>query len=363
MKYADKEIMRRCLALAQRGSLWVTPNPMVGCVIVKDGRVIAEGFHERFGGPHAEIHALRRAGDAARGATLYVNLEPCSHYGKTPPCVGAIINAGVARVVASIKDPNPLISGKGFEALRKSGIAVESGLLAEESAQLNERFVHSMSEKTPFVGIKIAQTMDGKIADVRGKSKWITGKEARKEGHRLRAEYESVLVGVTTAMKDNPLLTTRLVRGRNPIRIILDGRLSIKASLKVLNLEDAETIVVTSNAAIRSRKKLVDVLKAKGVQVMGISGGPMIKPAAILRRLAKEGISSVLIEGGGSVTTQFLSAGLFNKVHAFVAPRMLGGGKEYFSPAKQRSLSKALALKNVIVTAVGYDVLIEGYPD
>ena len=360
--YVDEELMKRCLELAQRGSLWVTPNPMVGCIIVKEGRVIAEGFHQRYGGSHAEIHALRSAGEQARGATLYVNLEPCYHHGKTPPCTEALIRAGIARVVASIKDPNPLVAGKGFEALRAAGIAVETGVLSEESARLNERFIHYMKNGMPFVGVKVAQTLDGKIADARSNSKWITSEEARRAGHRLRAEYEAVLIGANTALTDNPLLTVRLVKGRNPIRIILDGRLTITSSLKLFNSEAGSTIVITSQTAIRSKRKLVGALERKGAKVIGVSGGPMLKPVALLQHLAKEGISSILVEGGGMAISQFLSEGLCNKVHAFVAPRLLGLGKEYFVPSKQLSLAKALSLSKVEIKSVGPDILIEGYP-
>ncbi len=360
--YIDEELMKRCLDLAQRGSLWVTPNPMVGCIIVKEGRVVAEGFHQRFGGSHAEVHALQSAGEQARGATLYVNLEPCSHQGKTPPCTDALIRGGIARVAASIEDPNPLVAGKGFEALRSAGIAVETGVLSEEASRLNEKFIHYMKTRKPFVGVKVAQTLDGKIADARGKSKWITGEEARRVGHRLRSEYEAVLIGANTAMKDNPLLTVRLVKGRNPIRIVLDGRLTITPSLKLFKAETDSTIIITSQSAMKSKRKLVNDLEKKGAKVIGMRGGPILKPSAIIQRLAKEGISSILVEGGGIVMSQFLVTGLCNKVHAFVAPRLLGRGKEYFAPSKRLSLDKALSLSNVEIKSIGSDVLIEGYP-
>ncbi|HWP81213.1 MAG TPA: bifunctional diaminohydroxyphosphoribosylaminopyrimidine deaminase/5-amino-6-(5-phosphoribosylamino)uracil reductase RibD [Bacteroidota bacterium] len=359
--YLHPEFIRRCFELAKKGELHVTPNPQVGCVIVKDGRIIAEGYHKQFGKAHAEIEALRIAGERGRGATMYVNLEPCSHFGKTPPCADAIIKAGISKVVASIADPNPQISGRGFQRLRKAGIAVETGILAEEATRLNERFVYYMKKRKPFVGIKVAQTLDGLIADVRRRSQWITSPGARQEAHRLRAIYESVLIGAGTAIKDNPELTVRLVKGRNPTRIVVDGRLRCPPNLKLFDTRHAKTIVLTSRSAFHRKKALVQQLERKGVSVITAGASPQLSVTAIQTKLSTLGISSVLIEGGGETVSRFLEKPVANKIHVFVAPKILGGGLTSFSLRNPRILTKALTLNGVEVRCVGDDVLVEGY--
>jgi diaminohydroxyphosphoribosylaminopyrimidine deaminase/5-amino-6-(5-phosphoribosylamino)uracil reductase len=361
-KDTNVALMKRCIELGRKGALWVTPNPMVGCIIVKDGKIIAEAFHRRFGGPHAEVLALGRAGAAARGATLYVNLEPCSHYGKTPPCAEAIIRAGIARVIAAAKDPNPRVSGKGFHRLREAGISTLSGVCARETVSLNERFFHFMRTGLPFVGIKVAQTLDGIIADFKGTSQWITGEVARREGHRLRAQYHAVLVGATTALHDNPYLTVRAVNGRNPVRIILDGRLRVSAKLKVFKKSEAGTFVITTERAARLNRARVEDLQKVGTRIITVPGPMPIPPSKVLEAIAGMGITSVLIEGGGEVVSQFIEADCWNKFHLFIAPKLLGDGRRYFTPKKVRPLSDAPQIVFRGVKPLGHDLFVEGYP-
>lgn len=360
MRSDDEKYIERCLELARQGRGRVSPNPLVGCVLVRDGRVIAEGYHQRFGGPHAEVVALRKAGDSARGATLYVNLEPCSHHGKTPPCTEAIIAAGVKRVVASIKDPNPFIAGSGFTTLRKAGIQVRVGVLRNEAAALNEKFVTFMKTGFPFVGVKVAQTLDGKIADTSGHSKWITGDEARTYVHQLRTEYDAILVGAGTVQRDNPELTVRRVQGRNPLRVVLDGRLSVKASAKVFNTRKAGTVVLTSALAMKKYPRKVGQLTMQGVDVLSVERGTDLHPEGVLAILGEMNISSVLLEGGARTISRFLEENLIHKVHCFIAPKILGVGLDGWMLQRGRRLDRAIQLKKIKLKMVGEDLLLEG---
>src|SRR6185369_12601402 len=254
---ADDYYMRLALRLAERAAGRTSPNPMVGAVLVRGGKVIATGYHRKAGGPHAEIAALRRAGIKARGATLYLTLEPCSHYGRTPPCVDAVIAAGVKEVVAGMTDPNPLVAGKGFRRLRQAGIRVRSGVLEKESRALNEAFNNFITRRLPFVLLKLAATLDGKIATATGSSRWVTGGEARRFVHDLRNRFDAVMVGVGTVLADDPQLTCRIRGGRNPVRIILDPRLRIPLKARVLN-EPGKTIVVAGESASREKQKALE---------------------------------------------------------------------------------------------------------
>jgi len=333
---------------------------MVGCVIVRNGTVVGEGYHRQFGGPHAEVEALRRAGRRAKGATLYVNLEPCSHRGKTPPCVDAIIRAGIVRVVACSADPNPLVSGRGVKKLRRAGIRVGIGLLRKESEKLNERFFTFMRTRLPFVGVKIAQTLDGRVADSHGESKWITSRGARKEGHRLRTQYDAIIVGANTIMVDNPRLTVRHVKGRNPLRVIFDPTLRLKLRSEVFNTRKAGTLVFTSARAMSRKKHVVARLSRQGVYLLGLDKGKPFDLGVVLRTLAALGVSSVLIEWGPSTASEFLSRHLVNKVHVFVAQRILGGGISSVALKPPLSLISSLKLHDVTCRGVGQDYLIEG---
>jgi diaminohydroxyphosphoribosylaminopyrimidine deaminase / 5-amino-6-(5-phosphoribosylamino)uracil reductase len=355
----DNDMMKRCLDLARRGLGSVSPNPMVGCVIVKNGRIVGEGFHKKFGGQHAEIDALRKAGAKAKGATLFVNLEPCVHYGKTPPCVDEIIDSGISKVVIASQDPNPLMSGRGIRKLRKAGIKLKVGVLKEESIELNEKFFKLMRTGLPFVSVKLAQTSDGKIADVAGRSQWITSTEARKKAHQLRSEHDAVLVGAMTVMKDNPALTVRLVPGNNPVRIVLDGRLIISPSRSIFNTKIAPTWILTSSQTIRTKFKKVHELVSKGVRVIGISSSYKFNARSILKILAAEGVSSVMVEGGSRTAATFIQNNCADKLYLFIAPQILGGGLDAFHFDHPLRLNGSIKLKIVDNKLTGNDLLIE----
>ncbi len=356
----DKAYLRECMTLASRGRGFVSPNPMVGCVIVKKGRIVGEGFHRVFGGPHAEVEALRKAGRRAKGATLYVNLEPCSHYGKTPPCVDAIINAGISSVVTCTADPNPLISGRGAKWLRKAGIEVRVGLLRNEAERLNERFFTFMRTRLPFVGLKIAQTLDGRVADPLGKSRWITSKQARIEAHRLRSQYDAVLVGAATVALDDPRLTVRHVKGRNPLRVVFDPSLRLKSNAAVFDTRKAGTLVFTSARAMSMRKTTLARLSRQGVYVLGLDKARPFDLEVVLKTLAALGVSSVLVEGGPFTAGEFLRNGLVDRVHVFLAHKFLGGGISSVALKHSPTLASLITLHEVTCQPVGPDFLIEG---
>jgi diaminohydroxyphosphoribosylaminopyrimidine deaminase/5-amino-6-(5-phosphoribosylamino)uracil reductase len=362
MNSTDRKYLKRSLELAGKGKGWVSPNPLVGCVIVKNGRVVGEGYHRRFGGPHAEVEALRRAGSRARGGVLYVNLEPCAHHGKTPPCTDAIIAAGIRRVVACSIDPNRLVAGKGFKALRRAGITVKAGALASEAERLNEKFFFFMKHRIPFVGLKLAQTLDGRSADAGGVSKWITTVDARAVGHGIRSEYDAILVGANTVKKDNPRLTVRLAGGRNPARIILDPGLSTNPTARVFQTKAAETIVLTSAAAMTRRPGITRTLTRKRVRILGLDDSDSFDLRIVLRILAALGVSSVLVEGGPATASRFLEEKLVQRVHWFVAPKLLGAGAPSFARSQPLPLSRCIDLKDCAISSIGDDILIEGRP-
>ena len=359
-KTEDERYLLRCIELASKGVGFVSPNPMVGCVIVRNRQVVGEGYHTRFGGPHAEIEALRRAGRRARGATLYVNLEPCSHHGKTPPCVEAIIGAGIKKVVACSADPNPLVAARGVRRLRRSGIQVSTGKLRKESERLNERFFTFMRTRLPFVGIKAAQTLDGCVTDFRGASKWITSETARKEAHRLRSSYDAILVGANTVSRDNPQLTVRRVKGRNPLRVVLDPSLRLNPRAALFDTRRAGTLVFTSARAMSMRKSTVAKLSHRGVYILGLDKGSPLNLRVILRTLAALGVSSVLVEGGPFTTGKFVQQKLVNRLHCFVAPKLVGEGLQTLTLKSPLSLKSSIALRDITVRTVGPDFLIEG---
>ncbi len=360
MKTSNENIiMQRCLDLASKGTGKVNSNPMVGCVIVKNSKIVGEGFHKNFGGPHAEIFALKQSGKKVKGAALYVNLEPCVHFGKTPPCADAIIQAGISQVVIASKDPNPLINGKGIRRLRGAGIQVKVGLLQKEAELLNEKFFKFIKTGLPFVSIKLAQTLDGRIADIEGKSKWITSKIARKELHRLRSEYDAVLVGANTVLYDNPELTVRLVKGRNPVRVVIDVRISLPVSSKIFNTSAAPTWLLTSVKAVKANIQKVQKLISQGVRVLPISSAYSINAESILHTLASEGVSSVLVEGGACTVDEFVNRSFADKLYLFTAPKILGGGLSGFSFKTPNILHKPINLMFTKATSFGEDLLVE----
>lgn len=361
MSTAEK-YMNRCFELALKGYGFVSPNPLVGCVIVKNGHVVAEGYHKRFGGPHAEVNALSSAGRKARGATLYVNLEPCVHFGKTPPCADTIIEAGISKVIAGSRDPNALVGGKGFEKLKRAGITVHNAILRRQAERLNEKFYSFMKTGLPFVGVKVAQTVDGRLADYRGTSKWITSEASRREAHQIRAGYDAVLVGANTVAIDNPQLTVRFAKGNNPVRVVLDGNLNVTPERRIFNTGASGTILFTSRRAFRKKSSVVRKMHRQGVRVIPLDDGPDLNMQRVLRQLSVLGISSVLVEGGSRTISAFLSARHVNKVHCFVAPTLLGGGVNSFFLKNPRSLRGSIRLNDTQTRILGADLLLEGYP-
>ncbi|MBI4559481.1 MAG: bifunctional diaminohydroxyphosphoribosylaminopyrimidine deaminase/5-amino-6-(5-phosphoribosylamino)uracil reductase RibD [Candidatus Hydrogenedentes bacterium] len=352
----DHEYMQRALDLAARGRGRTSPNPMVGCVIVRDGRVIGEGCHARAGEPHAEVNAIQAAGDV-RGATLYVNLEPCSHVGRTPPCVDLIIEHGPKRVVVAMHDPNPKVSGEGIYRLRDAGIEVEVGLMEGEARTLNEIFIKYITTKMPFVIAKCAMTLDGKIATRTGDSRWVTGEESRRLVHRLRNEMDAILVGSRTVMLDDPSLTTRLDDGKikDPVRVILDADDYLDTARRVFHTEStAPTWVAVPDH--RNFEGADEVLRIPG----GHAGLDMV---ALMRELGAREITSVLIEGGGTTHASAFDAGIVDKVMFFVAPKIVGG-RDAVTAVEGEGIplmADALPLERMGVRQIGEDLLIEAY--
>jgi len=326
--------MQQCFTLARKGAGNVSPNPMVGAVIVKNGRKIGEGYHRRYGGPHAEVNAIRyalkRKHDLA-GATIYVNLEPCSHYGKTPPCVEAIIKHGFQRVVIGSIDPNPLVAGRGIRNLREHGIQCTVGVSANEAKRLNESFFKFIQTNMPFVAIKAAQTSDGFIAREDGSSKWITNSKSRAFGHQLRSQYDAVLVGAHTVMMDNPELTVRMVKGRNPVRIILDGKFSTPIHSKIYQ-SDAPTILYTDRKFAKEHQKKLSALRVVGIDVVELKGAEgKLNIRQILKDLGRRNIASVLVEGGQRSYAAFLNAKCVDKIWLFTSPKKFQRGVKTFN--------------------------------
>lgn len=356
---SDIRFMKKALNLAKRGAGYTSPNPMVGAVIVKNREVIATGYHRRFGGLHAEVEAIHSGGKKVRDATMYVNLEPCSHFGKTPPCVDEIVKAGIAKVIISMVDPNPVVAEKGIEKLRQRGVRVELGLLASEAERLNESYITYILKGRPFVIMKAAITLDGMIADVSGKSKWISSESSRRLVHRLRRQVDSVLVGIDTVLKDDPQLTVRLVKQkRNPKRILLDTRLRVPFESKILD-GAASTIIVTA-----TRGKKADLLKRAGKEIWFVrrSGGGGIYLRDFLRRAASEGITSILVEGGRKIYSSFLRIRLVDKVYLFIAPKFLGNGIPLLEKLDIERVEDSWQLKDLSLKKVDSDTLVIAYP-
>ncbi len=353
--------MRLALALAQKGEGFTRPNPLVGAVVVRDGEVVAEAYHERFGGPHAEVLALEKAGEKAKGAELYVNLEPCVDFPgkKTPSCAEAIIRAGIKRVVIATRDPNPQVSGRGVARLKAAGIEVVEGVLAEEAKKLNEIFFHWITTCTPFVALKLAMTLDGKIASSQGKSKWITGEEARRLVQKLRRRYAAILVGTNTVLADDPELTVRDEPGPQPLRVVLDTHGRIPLNARVFS-GGAKTLVAT----VYMSKAIEEALGKKGVEVLRLpEKNGVVDPRGLLLALSERGVDSILVEGGGEVAWSFLSQGLVQKIYFFYAPLILGGrkavpavgGEGFPEPAQ------GLRIRDITLEWVGPDLLLTGY--
>lgn len=357
----DEQMMARAISLARNGLGRTSPNPLVGAVIVRDGRIVAEGWHRKAGTPHAEIHALNMAGELARGATVYVSLEPCAHYGRTGPCARALVEAGVSRVVVAMTDPNPKVAGKGIAILQEAGIEVTTGVLEQEARQLNEVFLKWMTTGLPFVALKTAMTLDGKIATAAGQSQWITNEASRYETHRLRDIYDGILVGINTALADNPSLTTRLkeYQGRNPVRIVVDSRARLPLTAKLVTDGAARTIVAVTEQAPAER---VEALRSAGVEIIVAGSSNHVDMQSLMEQLGAMKISSVLVEGGGSVNFSLLQAGLVDRVYAFIAPKLVGG-RDALTPVEGegfQELDRAVELENIQLRQLGSDVLLTG---
>jgi diaminohydroxyphosphoribosylaminopyrimidine deaminase/5-amino-6-(5-phosphoribosylamino)uracil reductase len=361
---SDEKFMRMALRLAEKARGRTSPNPMVGAVVVMNGRVIASGYHHRAGEPHAEALALRKAGKAAKSATLYVTLEPCSHTNKrTPPCAPLVVASGVRRVVIAMRDPNPQVSGGGIRAIRKAGIEILAGVLEAEARKLNEAYLKYITTGLPFVTLKIAQTLDGKIATASGESKWITGEAARQEGHRLRNGNDAILVGVNTVLADDPSLTARIPGGRDPLRIIVDSNLRTPPNAKILTQRStARTCIVTLERSSRSSK--LEALLDAGAEVLLAKGrSERVNLRALLKMLGSFGITSVLIEGGAEVQASALKAGIADKVVLFIAPLLMTGRDALCSIGGKSPvrLAHAMKLRDVTARFVGQDLRVEGY--
>lgn len=362
VRQEDIEYMRRAMELAERGVGFTNPNPMVGAVIVKGGKVIGEGWHERCGEWHAERNAFKNCTVPAEGATMYVTLEPCCHYGKTPPCTEAIIEHGIARVVVGMEDPNPLVAGKGIALLREAGIEVVCGVEEEALREQNRVFLKYISTKLPWVAMKTAMTLDGKIATRTGDSKWITGAEARAYVHELRHRFMAIVVGIGTAVADDPLLNCRIEgRGvRQPIRVVVDSnaRLSLDSQL-VKTAGEYRTIVAHTRFAPEERVK---ALREAGVEMLLCKEKEgLVDVRNLLELLGQSGIDSILLEGGGSLNYTFLAEGLADELYAFIAPKIVGGmnAKTPVEGAGMEKMADAINLELENVLNIGHDVLLK----
>lgn len=352
----DREMMRRCITLAQQAAGQTAPNPMVGAVVVKDGKVIGEGFHPKAGQPHAEVFALRAAGEAARGATIYVSLEPCNHHGRTPPCSLAVVKAGVARVVVGMVDPNPLVSGGGLQTIREAGIEVLTGVEEAACRALNAGFIHRMLYQKPLGILKYAMTLDGKIATTTGHSAWITDQATRHQVHGLRSQCDAVIVGGNTVRLDNPYLTTHGITQHNPLRVVVSRSLDLPADRHLWSVSVAPTVVLTQAGA---NPTMQAYLQERGVAVIPLDP---LSPTTVMQYLYERGCLQVLWECGGTLAAQAIAAGMIQKVMAFIAPKIIGG-QDAPTPVGNLGLTRmdqAIALENISFQQLGTDFLIEG---
>lgn len=355
----DETYMRRAIVLAERGAGWTSPNPMVGAVIVKDGRIIGEGWHRRYGEAHAERNALQSCTESPVGAVLYVTLEPCCHHGKQPPCTDAILEAGIRRVAVGSGDPNPLVAGKGVELLRSHGVTVDTGVLKEECDALNPVFFHFIQTKRPYVVIKYAMTMDGKIATRTGDSQWITGDAARQRVHQDRHRYSAIMAGVGTVLADDPLLTCRMEGGKNPVRIICDSHLRTPPDSRIVRT--AREVPTILAAAVPPPERW-NALEDAGCQVWDLPGPEgRVDLNALMDRLGARGIDSVLLEGGGELNWAALHSGIVQKVQAYIAPKLFGGtaAKSPIAGLGVETPAQAVRLVRTTVTQIGEDFLLE----
>jgi len=356
------QYMHEALALARLGLGRTSPNPPVGALLVKDGRIVGRGYHHRCGEPHAEVVAIEDAGDDAKGATLYVTLEPCAHYGHTPPCTERIIKSGIIQVIAPTEDPNPQVNGQGFERLRQAGIAVKTGILAEESEELLEAYFHFVKNSRPFVVAKWASSLDGKIAVRSGETRYISGEEAQRFTHKLRNELDAILVGIGTVQADDPQLTCRMEGGRNPLRIILDADAKlISESYIARTSKQVPTILVVSDRVQRTKTKK---LEGRGLEVVALSAKDgFLDLLALMKELNNRGLASLLVEGGAKVLGSFFDRGLVDKVYVEIAPIIIGGEEAKVAVTGEgvETLADAWRLDRLKVERLGEDILVSGY--
>lgn len=358
---ADESYIQLTLELAKRGIGKVSPNPLVGCVITRNDKIIGAGFHAKYGEEHAEINAINSSQESLEGATLYVNLEPCSHYGNTPPCVDRIINEKIKRVVIGTLDINPVVNGKGIKKLKSAGIEVKAGVLEKECEELNKFFFKYIAKKLPYITLKAATTLDGKIADVNAKSEWISSEESRKYVHSLRNKYDAVLIGANTALIDNPLLTVRHIEGRNPWRVVLDPELKLPVDLSLFRKNfDQRTIIVLCEKGLKKKRKLTQ-LENSGVKIIEAkrSDNNFINLKSLIRELAKINITSLLVEGGSKILTSFIKEKLFDDLILFISPKMLGDGVSVVQNLGISSIKKTLNMKLKKCDVLDNDIVAE----
>ncbi|WP_017814362.1 bifunctional diaminohydroxyphosphoribosylaminopyrimidine deaminase/5-amino-6-(5-phosphoribosylamino)uracil reductase RibD [Paenibacillus shenyangensis] len=354
----DEFYMSLALDMAEKAQGQTDINPVVGCVVVKDGRIVGMGAHLRRGTGHAEVHALNMAGAEAEGATAYVTLEPCSHYGKTPPCSDRLIKEKVRRVVVAAVDPNPQVAGSGIERLRSHGIEVVTGVLADRSERLNETFNKYITTGLPFVTLKTASTLDGRLASRTGDSKWISNSDARERVHGMRHRHQGIMVGIGTVLADDPELTTRTATpGINPVRIVIDSHLRIPDQARLLNTDQADTIIVTTTQADPVR---ISQLENRGIRILRCGEGPQVDLTLAMRMLGEQEISSILLEGGGRLNGSMLEAGLVDRVTLFFAPKLIGGSMSTFTFDGFEKMNQAVTLEQVEVETLDDNVCISG---
>ena len=352
---SHKKYMAIALKLAEKGRGSVSPNPLVGCVIVKRGKIVGKGYHKKYGEEHAEINALRAASKKANNATMYVNIEPCSHWGKTSPCTEKIVEAGIREVIVGIEDPNPLVDG--YKELKFRGLKTRIGILRDEAKKLNEAYIKHMKTKKPWVILKLAMSLDGKIATSTGDSKYITGMEARKYVHQLRNDADAVMVGINTVMRDDPLLDSRLVKGKNPIKVIVDSSLKISERAKVL--KDASKVIIATTP--KAQKGKIEKLQHKGVRVIVLKPKKgLVDLNELMKELGKSEIALVMVEGGAELSGNAIREGIVDKVLIFTAPKIIGNGLEPIKNLGIKKVDKAINLKNVLTRKIGKDLLVEG---
>ena len=357
----DRKYMARALQLALRGAGHTRPNPMVGAVLVKDGRIIGEGWHKQYGGPHAEVNAFASATEDPEGATLYVSLEPCSHYGKTPPCADLIIRKKVARVVAALEDPNPLVSGRGFRKLRANGIRVTVGVLAEEARHINDVFLTYVTRKRPFVLYKAAMSLDGKIACHTGESQWISSEKSREEVQRLRGILSGIMVGAGTVIADNPRLTCRMEEYENPARIIVDGKLRVPLESRIFH-EPGRNIILTTSEASPEKKKALENLGVELIEADSEEPGKVDLKSAMLA-LGIKGIDGILLEGGPTLAASALEAGIIDAVRFYIAQKIIGGREapSPFAGTGAAHMNEVVPLTDAVYGTSGDDLWIQAY--